>query len=267
MWPLIALSHERFSSRASELRVPQAGLESWAGDFYLACAASDGDSAAIRIVDESFIGRLVGRIRRLGSSADDASDVLQAVRERLFSGARPRIRAYDAGGPLEQWIKVVAIRTAIDRHRVESRARRPVGEPGDANGTGSPDPADTLFKARYRAEFATVLRTQIALLSERDRSVLRLHLLEGVSIDCIALARGVHRVTVARWIWNAGEVLLEGLQSYFKERYGMVPSECESLAHLIRSQLSLDLPRLLTGERLNAHGRRVDHSHRPLRKY
>jgi RNA polymerase sigma-70 factor (ECF subfamily) len=245
-WSVIALSRERFSARASELQVSQAGLETWAGDFYLACAAGDADPAAIRIIDQSFIARLAGRIRRLGGNTDDASDVLQAVRERLFSGTRPRIRAYDAGGPLEQWIKVVAIRTAIDRHRVESRARRVVGEPQDVDGSGNRDPAETLFKVRYRAEFATVLKTQIALLSERDRSVLRLHLLEGVSIDSIASDRGVHRVTVARWIWNAGEILLEGLQSYFKERYGMVPSECDSLAHLIRSQLSLDLPRLLT---------------------
>ena len=76
--------------------------------------------------------------------------------------------------------------------------------------------------------------------------MLRLHLIEGLSIEAIARDRGVHRVTVARWVWSAGELLLEGLRRHFKQEYGMVPSECESLAHLIRSQLSLDLPRLLT---------------------
>ena len=48
--------------------------------------------------------------------------------------------------------------------------------------------------------------------------MLRLHLVEGMSLKAIASARGVHRVTVARWVWNAGEILLEGLRRHFSER-------------------------------------------------
>jgi RNA polymerase sigma-70 factor, ECF subfamily len=93
--------------------------------------------------------------------------------------------------------------------------------------------------------FEDALKAQLTTLKLRDRAILRLHVVEGVSIERIAAAYGVHRVTVARWIWNAGEIVLEGVRRYFKSRYGIVPSECDSIVHLVRSNLSLDLPRLL----------------------
>lgn len=244
-WPGVDLSSQRFRARVTELVVGQDGLMRWGTDFYLASAAVDGRAVAIAIIDERFVSRLAGRIRRLGSTQADTSDVLQTIRERLFVGERARMRAYNCCGPLEQWIKVVAIRTAIDRHRVEAPVRGFLRELPHELAAVTPDPVTMLVKAQYKAEFEKVLQGQISRLSSRDRTVLRLHLLENVSIDAIAHTRGVHRVTVARWIWNAGEILLDGVRRYFKDRYGIVPSECESLAHLLQSQLSLDLPRLL----------------------
>ena len=243
-WPAVRIALETFAERLADLNVPTSGLEAWGTDLYLACAAGEGDHAAIRAIDQLFVARLVGRIRRLGASTDDTADVLQMVRERLFAGPHPRIRAYNAVGPLEQWVKVIAIRTAVDRHRVESRAR-PSGELADSAAAPAPALEEVLFKIRYKAEFEQALRDQIRALSERDRTVLRLHLYDHLSLEDIAAARGVHRVTVARWIWNAGEIVLEGLRRHFKEHYGMVPSECDSLARLVQSQLALGLRSLL----------------------
>jgi hypothetical protein len=52
-------------------------------------------------------------------AAGDGNHVLQTVREHLFGGAIPGIRAYNGAGTLEQWIKVVTIRSAIDLHRTD----------------------------------------------------------------------------------------------------------------------------------------------------
>src|SRR4051812_34296627 len=246
-WPEVEVRRAQLSLMASELDVSESALRAWARDFYLACAAGCGNAAAIAIIDAHFIRRLSRRIKRLGASSADVPDVLQAVRERLFTGERPRIRAYDAGGPLEQWIKVVAIRTAIDRYRAEKHFRIVAsGAPSLDTEAVAPDPVKALSRQQLKSEFEEVLRTHISALSARDRAVLRLHLVEGVSIEAIARARGVHRVTVARWIWNAGEILLDALRRHFKDRHGMVPAECESLVHLVRSQLSLDLAQILT---------------------
>jgi RNA polymerase sigma-70 factor (ECF subfamily) len=246
-WPSVTIKRAIFDGQVRALDVRDAGLEVWATDFYLACAAGERDREAIRIIDELFIARLARRIRKLGANVQDASDVLQIVRERLFTGVGPRIRAYNGNGPLAQWIKVVAIRTAVDRHRAESSASSVASDAPTGSASTSPGIEEALFKARYRAEFTSALRQEIRRLSQRDRTVLRLHLVEGISLEAIASARGVHRVTVARWVWNAGEILLEGLRRHFSERFGMVPSECDSLARLVGSQLSLGLGSLLAG--------------------
>jgi RNA polymerase sigma-70 factor (ECF subfamily) len=244
-WPLIALKHERFSTRAIELTVSPLGLQNWASDFYLACAAGEGIEKAIDLIDQRYVAHLTARIRRLGARSDDTADVLQLVRQRLFVGNGARIRAYNARSPLEQWIKLVGIRTAVDRHRAEEKSRRVARQSIDNPARAQSDVAETLFKHRYRAEFALVLARQLASLSPRDRTVIRLHLVDGLSLEAIAASKGIHRVTVARWLWRAGESMLAGLQRHFKETYGMPPKECQSLAHLLQSQLSLDLAFLL----------------------
>ena len=135
----------------------------------------------------------------------------------------PRIRAYNGAGPLEQWIKVVAIRTAIDLHRTDQSIPRIEGAW-----------LETLLRRRRGRVLADDEgRIQARAgggdpgpgreLSPRDRAILRLHVVEGVSIEKIAASYGVHRVTVARWVWTAGETLLDGLRARFQEKFGIVP--------------------------------------------
>lgn len=243
-WPAIELSRERFASHARDADASEDGLRAWPGDFLLACAAGDGNARALRVIDERYIARLPRRIRRLGSAADAIPDILQLVRARLFSGPAPRIRAYNATAPLEQWIKVIAIRTAIDVHRQEPRTIID-GAIADAFGYTESDAGTALMKREHKRELEGAIARLFVKLSPRDRTVLRLHVLQGMSVEKIAKAYCVHRVTVARWIWNAGEIVLDGLRRHFAEQLGIVPTEFDSLARLMRSQLSLDLGRLL----------------------
>jgi RNA polymerase sigma-70 factor, ECF subfamily len=221
------------------------GLRQWGGDVYLACAAGAGDHAAVRAIEERFIARLPARIRRLGAAGERVGDILQTVRERLFSGAVPRIRAYNGAGPLEQWIKVVAIRTAIDQHRSDKSIPRVEAAWLETIAPSEADASALMMKVEYKREMEAAIRELLPQLSARDRAVLRLHVLEGVSVEKIAASYGVHRVTVARWVWTAGETLLDALRARFRDRFGIVPGEFDSLARLARSQLSVDLAALL----------------------
>ena len=247
LWPDISVSLQRYADMLRILDVTTDNLRQWGADLYLACAAGAGDHAAVRLIDEQFIARLPARIRRLGSAMDKVGDVLQTVRERLFSGDVPRIRAYNGAGPLEQWIKVVAIRTAIDLHRSDQsiprveRAWLETVAPRDA------DVSALMMKVEYKRELEAAIRDLVPQLSARYRSVLRLHVVQGVSIEKIAASYGVHRVTVARWVWTAGEILLDGLRARFRAKFGIVPSEFDSMARMAKSQLSIDLAVLLAG--------------------
>jgi RNA polymerase sigma-70 factor, ECF subfamily len=247
LWPDISVPLEHYVEMLQSADVATANLRQWGGDLYLACAAGAGDHAAVRAIEERFIARLPARIRRLGSAADKVSDVLQTVRERLFSGDVPRIRAYNGAGPLEQWIKVVAIRTAIDLHRTDQSIPRIEGAWLETVAPPDGDTSALMMKVEYKRELEAAIRDLVSQLSSRDRAILRLHVVEGVSIEKIAASYGVHRVTVARWVWTAGETLLDGLRGRFREKFGIVPCEFDSLARLARSQLSIDLAGLLAG--------------------
>jgi RNA polymerase sigma-70 factor, ECF subfamily len=248
LWPDISVSLERYVAMLQSAGVATQNLEQWGGDLYLACAAGAGDHAAVRVIEERFISRLPARIRRLGSATDKVSDVLQTVRERLFAGDVPRIRGYNGAGPLEQWIKVVAIRTAIDLHRTDQSIPRVEGAWLETMAPrNDADVSALMMKVEYKRELELAIQELVGRLSPRDRAILRLHVVEGVSIEKIAASYGVHRVTVARWVWTAGETLLDGLRGRFREKFGIVPHEFDSMARLARSQLSVDLTTLLAG--------------------
>jgi RNA polymerase sigma-70 factor, ECF subfamily len=240
-WPAVAISLHRFKTRVQEAAVTEQGLSEHGSDFLLASAAGDRDVEALALIDKHHIARLPGRIRRLGSRGENVPDVLQTIRERLFAGDAPRIRAYNATGPLAQWIKVVGIRTAIDFHRREPAGQAPHHETGETTVAAGLDAASLLIRSEHKRELEGAIRHLLGSLPRRDRTVLRLHLVEGTSIDHIARIYGVHRVTVARWVWNAGEILIAGLTRHFKDRLGILPPEFESLARVMRSGLSLDL--------------------------
>ena len=248
LWaPDVSVSIERFGDMVCGAAVSTVGLNQWGADLYLACAAGNGNPAAVRVIEDRFIARLPARIRRLGAASEKVNDVLQTVRERLFAGPAPRIRAYNGAGPLEQWIKVVAIRTAIDLHRTDQSIPRVEGAWLETIAPHDGDASSLMMKVEYKRELESAIRELVPTLSPRDRAVLRLHVVEGVAIEKIAASYGVHRVTVARWVWTAGETLLDGLRARFREKFGIVPHEFDSLARMARSGLSIDLAGLLAG--------------------
>jgi hypothetical protein len=77
--------------------------------------------------------------------------------------------------------------------------------------------------------------------------VLRLHFLENESVDSIARRMGVHRVTVARWLWASGEQVLGNLRQRFHDDFGVVAPDFDSLVRLVRSTMTVDLRDLLGG--------------------
>ncbi len=244
-WPAVALSRARFGELVAETGVQEERLSTWPSDFFLACAAGELERAAVEAVDREHVTPLASRIRRLGARPADVPDILQSVRERLFLPPRPRIRAYDAAGPLKLWIKVVAVRLAIDLHRARGGAPAANASVSELAEAPSRDVETALTRARFKTEFQAALEEQLKALPERDRTILRLHLVQGVSLEQIAASYGVHRVTATRWVWNAAENMLDGMREYFARRHGFVPAECDSLARIIQSAVSFDLGRLL----------------------
>lgn len=262
-WPDLVLAAEAFIkylaprvSPAAETRDTASLLvslrELHAEDLYLACACVHGTKGAGEALSRRFIGQVPTQISHYRLSREEVEDICQTLAERLFIGrgdTRPRIAEYSGRGPLLGWIRMAAIREALDRRRsqkVVSTEEDPQRSEGNrADRTDANDPQQEYLKRRYRQHFEQALRTALSHLSAEQRNILRLHFLDGLSIDKLGALFKVHRATAARWVVAAQRALLADVRTKLQEQLNVNASEVDSIARLVRSQLHLSLPRLL----------------------
>jgi RNA polymerase sigma-70 factor (ECF subfamily) len=242
-WPTIDLGRDAFLHHVVErsVGVPDAAA---AADLYLACACSRGHGAALEVFSSRYLGSLAAALRRFDPSPAFADDVAQALRETLLvprGSAPPRIADYRGRGTLFAWVRIAATRVAL---RMRRRERSNLAEAGDE--AMAPDlPADVAYlKTRYRGDFEAALRAALAALSGRSRTLLRLHHLEGLSIDTIGAHYRVHRATAARWVAAARRELLETTRRCASERLGFSGTEMVSLMRVVASQIDVSLRQL-----------------------
>jgi RNA polymerase sigma-70 factor (ECF subfamily) len=86
-------------------------------------------------------------------------------------------------------------------------------------------------------------------LSDRQRTILRQQLLDGLSIDEIGALYRIHRATAARWLEQARQQVLENTRALLLERLQVRPQELDSIIRLIRSRLEVSLRQLVARRR------------------
>jgi len=219
-------------------------------DLYLACACAQGDSHAIDTLESSFARQIqmaLGRIRNRSMLPDDFRQVL---RVQLFVGGPnkgPAIGRYSGQGTLGAWVRVTAMRAALNA----TRGKRPIesGLPSEEDlfdfETTPDDPELEHLKRTYRAAFRRAFLDTVATLPGRDKTLLRQSVIHGLSVREIARMHGVHHATVARWIAGARGLLLEGTRKVLSERLRVSPGELDSIMGLIESRLEVSIVRAL----------------------
>lgn len=210
-----------------------------ASDLYLACACAAGDRRALAAFDAHFLTRVDAFVARINPSPEFAAEVRQQLRVRLLvadGGATPRIGDYAGQGPLGAWLRMAATRIALDLSRATAVQLEPQRVPDLEDGV---PPDVQLLRKRYAAEFQAALREAWAALTVRERSVLRLCLVDGSTAEEVGMVFHVHRVTVTRWISAARQRMMDLTLQIVGERLRLPRAELQSIAQLIRSELDL----------------------------
>ncbi len=230
--------------RASELDYPE---------LFLACGCAAGDPAALRIFDQQIAAALPAALRRM--KLDDASiaDVLQQLRIRLFVAAGdqpPRIIGYAGTGKLGALVHVAAKRLALDTIRSQRRIDPNASDDQLATASVISDDAATMLnKAELRQALRRAFEQAATQLPRRDRTLLRMSVLDGLTIDELATMHRVHRATVARWLVAAREQLTADARSRFITLAGLEGSDLGHAGELVESQLTVSLGRLLSSQK------------------
>jgi len=240
--------YEQGRAQFPDVRVPEAAFDAAvearsgasvrAAELYLCVGCEAGDPAALRAFDNRYLSQLGGAISRINPSAAFADEVRQRLRERLFVGSPPRISTWSGVAPLEAWLRATAVRTALTLLRERGQARQ---EPSFEEAVQQGDPELAYLRERYRTQCQQAFGAALAALSSRDRTLLRLRYLDGLSIDALAPLHGIHRATAARWVAAARARLLEGTRREMQARLGGSVTEMDSLLRLVRSDLVVNL--------------------------
>jgi RNA polymerase sigma-70 factor (ECF subfamily) len=215
-----------------------------AADVYLAFGCARGDPAAIAAFDREVLVRVRAYLGRLDASAGLADEVTQALRHKLLvsaPGAAPLIATYEGRAPLASWVRPAAVRLA--RTLLQERARdvrldteRAVGERAREH-----DPETALLKERDGTDVNRALERALARMPEKDRALLRLYFVEGLSLQAIGRMYHAHESTLSRRIAAVRAELVEAV----RVELGMSAGELDSLVALVRSRLEVDLARHL----------------------
>ncbi|HEX9105397.1 MAG TPA: sigma factor-like helix-turn-helix DNA-binding protein, partial [Polyangia bacterium] len=204
-WPGLELDDAGFAAHAA--RCLEGGgdpVALHAGDLWLAYGCAVGDEAALGAFDRELLSQVGLLLARLQPTPQLVDEVCQRLREKLLvapPGAQPRIVDYAGRGPLVAWVRVAAVRAALDLLRAGGARADADVEPDDlAAAAASSSPELDYLKQRYRPQFEAAFQDALRALDSEQRNVLRLHVLEGLNIEQIGALFKVHRSTVARWI-------------------------------------------------------------------
>lgn len=243
-WPEIGLDEARFRAYVNE-RVPDGEPEPRWADLWLACGCLDGSDAAVAALERWGFPAVDGALAKLRLPDHDRHEIKQQLRTRLLvaeGDRRPRLADYSGRGDLRGYLRIAATRLALNVLRDASRREIP-------NSDRLPDvivdPELQQLQARYRGACEAALGEAIDQLSPRERTLLRQQLIDGVTIQQLAMQHRVHRATVARWLDDARASVIEHVKRALRERHGVGDDDLASVLRVVRSQLDVSLPRRL----------------------
>jgi RNA polymerase sigma-70 factor (ECF subfamily) len=252
-WPGVDVALDAFAAHvlrhtADAPDAEAAGENLYGPDLYLACACAAGDPSGLRAFEDQILPHAAVALRRLDRSPAFADEVRQLLRQKLFvtdGSSLPRIADYAGRGPLIAWVRVSAVRTALNLRGSGRREQPMTSSQVAALAPPVDDPALKYLKAQFAGEFESALGRACAALTDRDRTILRLRFVDDLNIDQIGGLYGVHRATVARWIARIRDELFAATRNDLVGRLKLSDSDFEGLLRLARSQLDLSLSAVL----------------------
>jgi RNA polymerase sigma-70 factor (ECF subfamily) len=217
------------------------------GDLWLAHACGAGDGRAIKTFMVRYAADVRRALRGVRIAAMDVDDLAQEMARRMFAGDKPKIAEYSGRGDLRAWVRIVAMRLALDFVRVKKSSEHAAGDDrrlGALEAADKDAPDQAYFRRLYRKEVSEAITVAASELDVEARNALREHYVHGLSIDQIAAVHGIHRATAARRVQRARETLVSCVREILDRDHGLRGKDLASVMGLVRSQLHLSMDRV-----------------------
>ena len=247
-WPTLLADAGSFRRYLDELGFGCGISAARAEDLYLAHACIEKTPGALEAFESVHRQTIESAARTVDAPPPFVDEVKQRLREVLFvprEGLPPRISQYSGHGPLAGWVATTTRRIAFRLART-SAARKFVGEEALACEFCKGGDPDLMFlKAQYKVAFNEAIVKALRRLPRRERLILRLNLVQGVSMDRIAKMHNVSQPTVSRWLQRARVQILKTIRDVVRDELSIHDREFDSMLYLVRSQIDVSFSRLL----------------------
>jgi len=249
-WPEVYVTPERFREVLATALAASAARSVktlHASDLYLVAACLDGDARAVEVLRRDVVEATREAVKRAARVKTSADDAVQATLAKLLVGPpEPKLRQYTGKGPLVAWTRVIAVREAL---QLDRRTKREVVTDADLAGMTSAASVELgLVRELHGPAFGAALQQAIARLSPEQRTLLRFHVKDGLTIDQLAPMLGIHRATAARRLERARADVLAHTQDVLREQHGLSDSEVRSLCIALAGEVDISVGRALGDE-------------------
>lgn len=253
LWTEVHVTFEAFT--AAIARAEASGIartEIHANDLYLALGCLAGQPRAVVTFEREIMSAVRPSVERASrDGAVSPEDVMQWTREKLLVGSeedRPKLEQYTGKGPLVGWVRVVAVREALQDRRKSKRQRARDDTSLLDGGPPVVGMEVSLLRERYAASFKTAVQDALRRLTPEQRSLLRFHTHDGLTIDELAPMLGIHRATAARRLERARADALEHTRTILRDTHGLSDSEARSLCIVLGREVDVSIKRALSDE-------------------
>jgi RNA polymerase sigma-70 factor (ECF subfamily) len=243
-WGLVAAGASSFRKYLAKIDATSKAVEAHGPDLALAFMCSLGDQRALAVFEREHLSAIPDYVARLHLSEDLLQELLQILRVSLFTGPSPRIHRYSGKGPLGAWLRIVSLRCAFDE------LKRPLAEAALDSTlldlfASAHDVERDVSQAEWRARLHDAVEASLGALTAREKTILRLHYVEGLNVETIGTIYRVHRATVARWILGIRGDVMSALRRTFANKADARSSEIRGLFADLDRQLTFSISRVL----------------------
>jgi RNA polymerase sigma-70 factor (ECF subfamily) len=251
-YPQLAVDLEEFAEQFEAcVRISGGRAAENVEDLYLAFACARQDRQALAILEQRHLSRIRQFIAHMRAQPSFVDEVSQRLRERMLIGAGSReasILGYSGRGPLAAWIRVAAMRQALDLIQQEKAAQQAHEEPEEDLLAATVDPELTAIRERHLPQVREAFHRALASLDARERNLVRLHFVDGLNIGSIGEIFGKSRATIGRMVIQCREKLLGETRRNLQSLTGGSQAEVKSLLRLLSSKLEVSVRRFLPAE-------------------
>jgi RNA polymerase sigma-70 factor (ECF subfamily) len=174
------------------------------GERELLARVQQGETDAFDALVRRHLPRARIVARRLMQDPDDADDLVQEA----FLRALEKIRTFDLNRAFGPWFNRLLVNLGLDLRRKRAARGTESHDPELLEGGSAPD------RETERSEFSRSLREALQALPDRQRMVVTLYEIDGLTTEEVAGMLNVSQVTVRWHLHHARRALREALEGW-----------------------------------------------------